>query len=143
MEKANNWEEYVMKCPNKCPFGLLSKTYDPFTNAICISCIKCGLKGSYEQFENEAIDSWNSIVDRSLKEKEESKMSEEKVTKQNAEEWEALVQLKQTSKPLIHKRTINTYQKGSMFCIMYVGKNDKMFVAKYPIDDIFRVIEEV
>lgn len=48
------------------------------------------------------------------------------------------VHLKTQSQPIEHTDVINTYQKGD-FYILYT-KGEKSF--KYPIADIFRVIED-
>ena len=47
------------------------------------------------------------------------------------------VQLERTSQPIRHE-AITTYEKGAFFCIL--RPNDT--VAKYPIANIWRVIEE-
>ena len=46
--------------------------------------------------------------------------------------------LKETSQPIEFDGVSNTYQKGSLYCIYIEGED---LVFKYPIDDIFRVIE--
>jgi len=48
------------------------------------------------------------------------------------------IQLKESSQPIEHNFT-NTYQKGSFYCV-YVEEEDKTY--KYPIADIFRVVED-
>ena len=48
------------------------------------------------------------------------------------------IHLKEQSQPILIKDVINTYQKGSLFCI-YVKDND---VYKFPIDNIFRIKED-
>ena len=48
--------------------------------------------------------------------------------------------LKETSQVIEH-RFINTYQKGDMFCICTSDETGK-FVYKYPIQNIFRVVED-
>lgn len=51
---------------------------------------------------------------------------------------EVIIHLKETSQPIEHLHVINTYQKGSFF-VVYCN-NGKSY--KYPIGDIFRVIED-
>ena len=48
------------------------------------------------------------------------------------------VHLKTQSQPIEHKEVVNTYQKGDLY-IVYTS-NEKSY--KYPIADIFRVIED-
>jgi hypothetical protein len=47
------------------------------------------------------------------------------------------LRLKTSSQPMIFEDAINTYQKGSLYCIK-VGD----VVYKYPIQDIFDIKEE-
>jgi biotin synthase-like enzyme len=47
------------------------------------------------------------------------------------------VWLYQTSEPIVHEAK-NTYQKGSMFCVYCT--NGKVY--KYPIEHIFRIVED-
>jgi hypothetical protein len=64
------------------------------------------------------------------------------ITKDNSTEFELSIQLKESAKPLLHTRVVNAYQKGSLYCVMFrddVGVK----VAKYPIENIWRVVEEV
>ncbi len=48
------------------------------------------------------------------------------------------VWLKGASQPLLFEGVTNTYEKGSFYCIYWERANK---VEKYPIADIFRVIE--
>lgn len=48
------------------------------------------------------------------------------------------VHLKTQSQPIKHEKVINTYQKGDFYCVYVEGE----VVYKYPIADIFRVIED-
>ena len=47
------------------------------------------------------------------------------------------VHLKHQSEPVVCENVRNTYQKGDLFCVMYVTG----MVDKFPIRDIFRVRE--
>ena len=48
------------------------------------------------------------------------------------------VHLKKQSQPIIHDGVINTYEKGSFFCVYCEGEK----VYKYPLADIWRVKED-
>jgi len=48
------------------------------------------------------------------------------------------VHLKDQSQPIIHENVINTYEKGSFFCV-YCGAEN---VYKYPLVNIWRVKED-
>jgi len=64
------------------------------------------------------------------------------------------VHLKTQSQPIAHNNVLNTYQKGDFYCVYVAGAiirasdgsvplatgDEKTY--KYPIGDIFRVIEE-
>lgn len=45
--------------------------------------------------------------------------------------------LKESSQPIIHEKAINTYEKGSLFCVYEEG-----IVHKYPIANIWRIADE-
>jgi hypothetical protein len=47
------------------------------------------------------------------------------------------VQLKTTSQPIFHE-AVTTYEKGSFFCLLRPDDT----VVKYPVADIWRVVEE-
>ncbi len=47
------------------------------------------------------------------------------------------VWLKETSEPILHTAK-NTYQKGDLFCVY----DDKGDVHKYPINNIWKVVED-
>jgi hypothetical protein len=49
-----------------------------------------------------------------------------------------IVHMLYQSRPIVHENVKNTYQKGSMYCVMHTTEN----VFKYPIEHIFRVKEE-
>ena len=49
------------------------------------------------------------------------------------------VHLKETSQEITHNDVTNTYQKGSFFCV-FTKKDNQVY--KYPIANIFRVIED-
>jgi hypothetical protein len=51
---------------------------------------------------------------------------------------EVKVQLKETSQPIIHPRTVTTYTKGPFFCLL----REDDTVVKYPTADIWRVVED-
>lgn len=48
-----------------------------------------------------------------------------------------VIQLRETSQPLEYE-SINTYQKGDMYCVY---SNDGL-VYKFPMSSIFRVVED-
>lgn len=48
------------------------------------------------------------------------------------------VQLKETSQPINHARSITTYTKGPFFCILRADDT----VVKYPVADVWRIIED-
>lgn len=47
--------------------------------------------------------------------------------------------LKETSQPIVHGSTTNTYTKGPFWCA-YVAAENRVY--KYPVADIWRVVEE-
>lgn len=49
------------------------------------------------------------------------------------------VHLLSQSQPIIHKDIANTYTKDGVFCVL--GRGDSPVVAKYPLCNIFRVME--
>lgn len=49
-----------------------------------------------------------------------------------------VVQLKDQSQPLVYEDVINTYEKGSFFCVYVSGEK----VYKHPLRDIWRVKED-
>ncbi len=52
-----------------------------------------------------------------------------------------LIWRERTSKPVKYD-AIDAYQKGDMYCVTYIDKNQIKAVDKYPIDHLFRVTEE-
>ena len=70
-------------------------------------------------------------------------MPEDVVTKGNAELFSIKIQLKESSKELVHIDVVNTYQKGNFYCVMYRRPDGVYKVYKYPIANIWRVVEEV
>jgi hypothetical protein len=58
-------------------------------------------------------------------------ISEKKVT----------ISLKETSSPIVHNSVTNTYTKGDLFCVM-IYELGELKVVKYPIGNIFRIIED-
>lgn len=48
------------------------------------------------------------------------------------------IHLKTQSQPIVHDDVINSYEKGAFFCILTASEK----VFKYPISDIWRVIED-
>ena len=51
---------------------------------------------------------------------------------------EVKVQLKETSQPIIHAKTVTTYTKGPFFCLL----REDDTVVKYPVADVWRVVED-
>jgi hypothetical protein len=47
-----------------------------------------------------------------------------------------VLRLKETSQPVIFNNVLNTYQKGDMYCVMYID-NTIQRVRKYPLYNIF------
>lgn len=47
------------------------------------------------------------------------------------------IHMNEQSKPVIRKNVINSYTKGGMYCIL-IGTS----VEKYPLCNIFRVVED-
>ena len=47
-----------------------------------------------------------------------------------------VLRLKETSQPVIFNNVLNTYQKGDMYCVMYIDNNIQR-VRKYPLYNIF------
>lgn len=45
------------------------------------------------------------------------------------------------STPIVHKSVTNTYTKGGLYCVMVYELGD-IKVFKYPVGNIFRIIEE-
>jgi hypothetical protein len=50
------------------------------------------------------------------------------------------IEMKLTSQPLQYKSVLNTYEKGSFFCVLHM-KDDVQVVDKIPLRDIHRVRE--
>ena len=50
---------------------------------------------------------------------------------------EVTVHLKEQSQPIVHQNVINTYEKGSFYCIYCEGEK----VYKYPLIGIWRIKE--
>ena len=48
------------------------------------------------------------------------------------------VWLDSTSSPIVYTDVTSTYQKGDLYCIY---SKDRNIVAKYPIANLFRVVE--
>jgi hypothetical protein len=48
------------------------------------------------------------------------------------------VHLTSQSKPIVHKDVLNAYIKNGMYCLLF----EDMSVYKYPMINIFRVIEK-
>jgi hypothetical protein len=69
-----------------------------------------------------------------------SKIFEEKDLKRKLMNIE--IQLKPQSWGMFYNRVMNTYEKGSFYCICILTENSERKVHKYPIKDIFRVIED-
>ncbi len=49
------------------------------------------------------------------------------------------VSLFKTSQPISHEEVTNTFQKGNFYCVYVEARN---LVYKYPIGNIFRVVED-
>lgn len=49
------------------------------------------------------------------------------------------VHLKTQSQPIVMTGVQNAYEKGSFYCIMFIGKK---VVRKFPIQDIFDALED-
>ncbi len=45
----------------------------------------------------------------------------------------------ETSQPILHEDVTNTFQKGEFYCVYVEATN---LVYKYPLGNIFRVVEE-
>jgi hypothetical protein len=53
------------------------------------------------------------------------------------------VHLLTTSAPIEYKENIiNCYTKDGMYCVLFSNDNNVKVVHKYPINNIFRVVEE-
>ena len=48
-----------------------------------------------------------------------------------------LIDLKESSSPIVIENVKNAYTKGALYCVYYDNK-----VSKFPIADIFRIVEE-
>lgn len=48
------------------------------------------------------------------------------------------VQLKETAQPVVHDNALNAYTKGPFYCVYVTGET----VYKYPLADIWRVVED-
>jgi hypothetical protein len=51
------------------------------------------------------------------------------------------IQRNETSQPIIYEDALNAYTKGPLYCVMFV-KDGKRMTHKYPVDHLFRVIED-
>lgn len=51
------------------------------------------------------------------------------------------IQRNETSFPIVYENVLNTYTKGPMYCIL-IEKDEKRTTHKYPLESIFRVIED-
>ena len=50
---------------------------------------------------------------------------------------EVTVHLKDQSQPIVYQDVVNTYEKGSFYCVYL--KSEKVY--KHPITDIWRIVE--
>jgi len=51
------------------------------------------------------------------------------------------IQRNETSQPIVYTDVINAYTKGRMYCVLFVH-NGKRVTHKYPLETLFRVIED-
>ena len=49
------------------------------------------------------------------------------------------VHLVSQSKPILHEDAVNTYIKNGMYCLLLIDRK----VYKYPMVNIFRVVEDI
>lgn len=52
------------------------------------------------------------------------------------------VHLQSQSFPLLIDHVMNCYEKGQFYCVVVLDTNGKRKVQKYPIANIFRILEE-
>lgn len=52
------------------------------------------------------------------------------------------VQLEKSSQCITYKDCINTYTKGALYCVLFQNSEGERVTHKYPIQNIFRVIED-
>lgn len=52
------------------------------------------------------------------------------------------VQLDKAANSVKYLAAIDTYMKGDMFCVMFNTEDGRRVVHKYPISNIFRVVED-
>lgn len=55
------------------------------------------------------------------------------------ENMRVTVHLYTQSQPVVYENVYNCYQKGDLYCVMIAGQ---MTVHKFPLQHIFRIIEE-
>ena len=49
----------------------------------------------------------------------------------------------ETSHPIVYDfHIVNAYTKGNLYCILFKDKEDKLIVHKYPLCQIFRIVED-
>jgi hypothetical protein len=52
------------------------------------------------------------------------------------------IQLKESSMPIVYENAINAYTKGPLYCVLFVNSNSKRVTHKFPVQSIFRIIED-
>jgi len=52
------------------------------------------------------------------------------------------IQLHVSSQPITYKNVINVYEKGSFLCIQYYTPSKVMMLDKYPIMNVFRIVQD-
>ena len=51
------------------------------------------------------------------------------------------IQLERTSQKIVYDNVLNAYTKGPMYCVL-IRETDRRVVHKFPVDHIFRVVED-
>ena len=52
------------------------------------------------------------------------------------------IQREESSLPIVYDNVLNAYTKGKLYCVLFTNKDGKRQTHKYPINSIFRVVED-
>ena len=63
-------------------------------------------------------------------------------TRENLKVMNISIQRNESSQAITHTNAVNAYQKGDMYCVMCKDEQGKYISYKYPINSIFRVVED-
>ena len=53
-----------------------------------------------------------------------------------------IIEFQRASQGRSYDKCLNVYTKGGLVCILWQDENKKQWVHKYPLNSVFRIIEE-